>query len=186
MKATRTWGLEEEMNQSKLPMWCRSPHHDQKKEMGKARDRALAAAEDNVINNKPGVEAEGEPSAQSRVFRGWVTGAPESSLPEQEMLEVPSWLPWLGVFLEISIFILLFGSNQKSSLPRSDPPHTLLAPSHPSNPSCSDILEGNFLTFLSITGTLLLFSFVAYGMFFLLNVLLCKLYIHLQIYLLKN
>lgn len=80
-------------------MWSRSSHHDQKEKMGKAIDRAHAAAEDNVINNKPGVEAEGEPSAQPRAFRGWVTGVPEPSLLKQEMLEAPRWLPWLGGFL---------------------------------------------------------------------------------------
>lgn len=80
------------------PTLSRSPHHDQKKKMGKARDRVHAAAEDNVINNKPGVEAEGEPSAQPRAFRGWVVGLQNPRFT-QEMLEASSWLAWLGVFL---------------------------------------------------------------------------------------
>lgn len=84
--------------------------------MGKAKDRAHAAAEDNVINNKPGVEAEGEPSAQPRAFRGWVTGAPELSLPKQEMLEASSWLPWLGVCFSKSPFSSCFGALTRNPL----------------------------------------------------------------------
>lgn len=37
------------------------------------QETAHTAAEDKAINNKPGVEAEGEPSAKPRAFRGWVT-----------------------------------------------------------------------------------------------------------------
>lgn len=84
------------------------------------QETAHTAAEDKAINNKPGVEADGKPSAQPRAFRGWVTGAPEASLPKQEALEAPSWLSWLGVCFSESLFSSCFGgSDQKSSLPRS-------------------------------------------------------------------
>jgi hypothetical protein len=53
------------------------------------QETAHTAAEDKAINNKPGVEAEGEPSAQPRAFRGWVTEAPEPSLPKQEVQLAP-------------------------------------------------------------------------------------------------
>lgn len=74
------------------------------------QETAHTAAEDKAINNKPGVEAEGEPSAQPRAFRGWVTGAPEPSLPKQEVLEASSWLSWLGVCFSKSPFSSCFGA----------------------------------------------------------------------------
>lgn len=75
------------------------------------QETAHTAAEDKAINNKPGVGAEGEPSARPRAFRGWVTGAPEASLPKQEALEAPSWLSWLGVCFSESPFLPVLGAR---------------------------------------------------------------------------
>jgi hypothetical protein len=50
-------------------MWSRDPHDDQKEKMDKARGQVHTEAVDNITNNKPEVETDGEPSAQPRAFK---------------------------------------------------------------------------------------------------------------------